>query len=385
MPGLLERRFEPREKLQYDPATDVVNLLGGFRGVSPIVGVRSLRSDADVVLVGDVLVRDEVSLRGESLVKGHVLAGRGISVEASPGNTLVVGDLGALGSEEGDGVSVEGGEGNLIVFGNVLAERVSIRSPAIILGGLTAGRELEVRAPTLVLGRVLVGTKEAPGKAIIERATIYQLYAFGNVRIGRRVTLISPIAVARGGELELEDEVRVLGMPCLFCPEVENPLLCSHYLAGDCPLRAKETGYDFLASFDLSRSGERAYLSWYWRASPLMVVQNILAKKLLLEALRLSRTHRLDLQRKGVQLQAEGGLVSVPLEELHARLPVLLTRAVRGEAKGAIEEVKSELFRTVERYFAARGEGYKVCPDCGMPNPLNAKVCAYCGRTLVQQ
>ncbi len=375
MPGLIERRFTASERLSYDPSTDTVRLISGFRGTGPIVGVRALETDADVVQAGDVLVRDSAILRGDSVFQGNILSGNVVTVDLKSGNTAILGDVGVVGASEVSGVEVGGDGGSLVVIGNILASRVSIEAPSVILGSVLASSELRITAPTAVLGRVVVGTELERGRAHVERATIFQLYAYGDVELGGGVTVISPIVVSVGGSLRLSGgDVRVLSFPCVFCPETRNPVLCEHYLRGSCPLSAKGGGFDYMAEYDLSGSGTKEYLCWYWRASPMMVFQNVLAKKLLYASQKLSKSLRVDVGRKEL-----GG---IPLSKLPAEVLTLVLKEATREARGSFEEVKQELFRTIEEYFKARGEPFIKCGSCGMPNPAEGRVCVYCGNQL---
>ena len=105
-----------------------------------------------------------------------------------------------------------------------------------------------------------------------------------------------------------------------------------------------------------------------------MIVQNVLAKKLLLLAWRKARSVDADTGRKVVS--------GVPLSELPSELPKALVRSLRGGARGALEEVKKELFTTLEEYFTAKNESYSKCSKCGAPNPEGEKLCIYCGAKL---
>mgnify|MGYP001626204871 CR=1 FL=1 len=377
MPGLLERRFPTSEKLSYDSSSDVVHLIGGYRGAEPIVGVRAIDVDSDVVQVGDVWVLDTASLRGDLVLKGNIIAGNAINLDVTSGNIAVIGDMGALGDLEGSGVKIQGEKGTVIVFGNIFARSIVIDAPSIILGNISVFSELKISAPSIVLGRVLVGTRNERGHAYIERSTIFQLYVHGNIEIGKKATVVLPVIASVGGSLSLqEDLVRVLSFPCVFCAETRNPFLCEHYFKGSCPLSSKGEGYDYLAKYDLSKVKEREYLSWYWRASPLMVFQNVLAKKLYYSSLKFSKSLRLDIGKKEIN--------GIPLDQLPSHVLEQVLLITRGEVKGSFEETKQELFKTIEEFFKSRGESFIKCPHCGMPNPASGKVCVYCGKELVK-
>lgn len=366
----MKRRFESVEGLHYDPSRDVVYLRGGYRGVAPIVGVRSVSMDSDIVHLNDLMVRDEVTVRGGSIIKGNILAESGVRVDVGEAPSLIAGDVGVIGEK---GIFQARGAAPLVVFGNIFAERVEVGSPAVIIGNVVARREAVIGPGVLLLGRVLAGSEGGQGKLSIERSTVYQAYAFGDIRVGSGVSVLTPLVAAKGGELRMESErVRVLSFPCIFCGVAANPLVCEHYLSGRCPLEEKGMGYDYLSrDFDLSKAEGYHYLSWYWRSSPLMAMQAVLAKKLLFLALRKAREVSVEMEKKMVS--------GVPLEKLPSELPLALLKELRGEARGAVEEVKMELFRVIEEYYSAKGLRYWKCPKCGMPNPEGVKLCIYCG------
>nr|HDO80047.1 hypothetical protein [Candidatus Bathyarchaeota archaeon] len=285
MPGLLSRKFEEVEGLRYDPSRDIVYLLRGYRGVRPIVGVRSILIEGDAVHLNDLMCRDEVSVGEGVIIRGNIMTG--FKFTASPGKrepSVIIGDVGV--PVRGDGEAIfsvkKGSKAPLMLLGNVMAGTVKIESPTIIIGNVVAYKELEIRSPSIILGRVLVGTKDSGGKAYLEKATFFQLYVFGDAEVGEGCTTFMPVLTSKGGDLKVRaKKIRVFNLPCMFCGETEDPLRCPYYLKGKCPLARKGGGYDYLADYDLSHVGDYSFVSWFWRASPLMIVQNVLMKKLL--------------------------------------------------------------------------------------------------------
>ena len=208
-------------------------MLSGYRGAGPVVGVRSVLMDSDVVHLNYIMVKDEVVVRGGSIVKGSILAEGRVTVEARGTPSLIAGDIGVIGER---GSFVVEGASPLVVLGDVLAGRVEVKSPTLLLGNIAALSEVKIENRVLVLGRVVVGTEGTPGRLSVENSSLHHCYAFGDIRLGRGVTVFTPLIASRGGELSLEGEkVRVLSFPCIFCSEVDNPLLCEHYIEGRSP------------------------------------------------------------------------------------------------------------------------------------------------------
>lgn len=373
MPGLISRKFEEVKGLHYDPSTDVVSLLRGYRGVRPIVGVRSIIIEGDAVHLNDLMSRDKVSVGGGVMIRGNILAGSRFTASPRGETSVIIGDIGVP-VREGEALfSVkEGGGATLMLLGNAMAGTVRIESPTIVVGNIVAQRELEIRSPTIVLGRVLVGTKDVRGKAYLEKTTFYQLYVHGDVEVGEGCTTFMPVIASKGGDLKVRAKrVRVFNLPCMFCGETEDPIGCPYYLRGECPLARKGGGYDYLADYDLSHVGDYSFASWFWRASPLMIVQNVLIKKLLYLAYQASR--RLEIEPDAKRING------ARLEDFPKTFLTTLVEKVRGEAGATIEEVRKMLFKTIEEYFKERGIKYIKCQKCGMPNPAGEKICIYCG------
>ncbi|QOJ78956.1 zinc ribbon domain-containing protein [Infirmifilum lucidum] len=379
MPGLVRRRFEAGEKVKYDETRDAVYLEGGYRGVSPIVGVRSIYSDPDVAHFNDLMAFDEVLLNGDALVRGSVLSEARVRFSSTVEEPAVVfGDVGTIPSRtEGEeharerSLQIEG-KSPTVIFGNVITGNLYIRSPSVIVGNVLALRELKIEAESVILGRILVGSKVSKGKAYIENSTFYHVYAYGDVTLGPGNTTMLPIIASRGGRIELKaDTIRVLGLPCIYCPVEQNPFLCSRYREQSCPLVEKGLGFDYLSEFDLAKSGEYEYVSWFWRSSPAMVLQNVLVKKVLYTALALSKNVLFDLKEKRINGLTLSTYVSQYLRDVREK--------AGGGMSASIEEVRRSFFKILEEYFQSRKLPYVTCSKCGMPNPPGVKICIYCG------
>ena len=382
MPGLLKRRFEEVEKLRYDSSKDIVYLESGYRGVKPIVGIRSIYADPDVAHLSDLMASDEIVLSGDALIQGYVLAGNNISYEShSDAPAVVIGDMGAFirkdferSEESVRGITVKG-KSPLMVVGNILTDYLTVESPLIVVGNVSVASELRVEAPTLVLGRIVIGSRNQKGKGYVEKSTFFQLYAFGDLTLGPCNTTFLPIITSKGGTLELKSKVvRVFNLPCMFCGEVSDPFLCTYYLDSKCPMAEKGLGFDYLARYDLSKAGEYRFISWFWRSSPLMIVQNVLMKRLLYTAYRRARELRVNLGDKTVN--------GVSLKEFPEYVVKETIGELRRRAGKTLEEVKTVLFKTIEEYFQAKNIKYIKCSKCGAPNPEEVKVCIYCGESI---
>ena len=387
MPGLVKRRFPEVEKLEYNPSRDIVLLRGGYRGIDPIVGVRSIRADPDIVQLSDLLSFDEVILSGDTVVKGNIFAEKLVQFNFYRGTTtVVIGDIGTSTEKEESGLigKVVVGyrdavEGRLFIHGNIMARSVEINVPTVMIGNIVALDNISVNAPSLIIGRIVVGTDDNPGKATLSNMTVFQVYVRGDVEVGPGVTVMLPLVVARNEEVKLKaDTIRVLNLPCLFCTHTENPFLCQHYIEGSCPLEEKGLGYDYLAEYDLQKASKNgvkySYISWYWRASPLMIAQNILSKKLLYFAYKCPYAYNIELKNKYIN------------GEPHSTLPERFTRRILDELRRTAIEVAGEtrriLFNTIEEYFKARNIPYVKCTHCGAPNPVVEKICIYCGKLV---
>lgn len=114
-------------------------------------------------------------------------------------------------------------------------------------------------------------------------------------------------------------------------------------------------------------------MSWYWRSSPLMIVQNILSKKLIYKIVNM-KFDDIDLTKKTVN--------NVTLDELPTKIIKEIVSSVRGSTMESMEETRRVLFNTIEEFFTKRGIEYVKCPHCGAPNPKGEKLCLYCGKSL---
>ena len=380
------KRYPASEKLRYDPLTDSVTLLGEFRSSEPVVGVKKIAFETGAVLLNDTQAFEEVSVGPGCILDGDVSAPR-VSITGSDENpAIVLGNVFAL-SLEKDGIpsSVEV-KGRVFIRGAVVSERVKLSEGAIVYGDVVALKELEVTGPSLILGRAIAGSKEGKGVAKVEKATVFQIFSHGYIIIvGNASTLVSPVAVAVEGDVlwspcqrctagsfgsETGALVRVLGLRCILCAETSNPLLCEKHLEGSCdtfePLRA----YDYMKS-----EGSRyTLLSWHWRASPAMIVQNLIAKRLI----RASRS----LPKPAVDSTARtvGG---VPAAEYFEKTLESLLLDLRGAVGAYVEAARETAGKVVQEYFESKGVEYVRCRHCGMPNPKGSKICMLCGEPPV--
>jgi len=381
MPGLLKRRFPEEERLKYDSTRDIVHILGGYRGAEPIVAVRKIVADSDIVQLNDMMAFDSVEIKEDSIVSGNILSGGYVSFSLADGNTFVNGDVGAMARSEqpeGAGVVRIRGSGTCVVYGNILAREVHIEAPSLILGNVVGLTNVSVNARSIILGKLVAGSREVKGEAVIKDSSVFQIYVHGNLTLEGNVTVFMPLIAARNGDISVKSEdVRVMSLPCYFCNDAENPFLCEHYLSGACPRRQANLGYDYLSKeFDLQRASADgsyySYMSWYWRSSPLMIVQNVLSSKLLYKSAHMK--FDVDMAKKTVN--------GHPLSELPRRVIEELVSAAKGGAAESIEQTRSILFSTIEEFFQKRGIEYRKCPHCGAPNPKAEKLCLYCGKRL---
>jgi cytoskeletal protein CcmA (bactofilin family) len=376
------KRYPASEKLRYDPLTDAVTLLGEFRGSEPVVGVKKVAFETGAVLLNDAQAFEEVSVGPGCILDGDVSAPRVTLTGSEENPVIVLGNVFAS-SLEKDGIpsSVEV-KGKAFIRGAIVSERVKLSEGAIVYGDVIALKELEVAGPSLILGRAIAGSKEERGVVKVEKATVFQLFSHGDIIIvGGSSTLISPVAVAVEGDVfwsacqrctlgsfggETGASVRVLGLRCLLCAETSNPLLCEKHLEGSC-----ET-FESLRAYDYMRSEDSRYtlLSWHWRASPAMIVQNLIAKRLI----RASRS----LPKPAVDSTARtvGG---VPAAEYPEKSMESLLLDLRGAVGAYVEAARETAGKVVQEYFESKGVEYARCRHCGMPNPKGAKICMLCG------
>ncbi|MEM2186231.1 MAG: zinc ribbon domain-containing protein [Thermofilaceae archaeon] len=375
------RRYPQVEALRYDPTSDSVTLLGGYKGVAPVVGVRKVILEAGAASLNDVQSFERIDVGPGCIVKGNLASCFEIAIEKGPEDpTLIVGDVTALKlSEESSAETLVHtiGEGRAFIKGNFVASRIKITSGVIVVGDVVAFKKAEIEGPALVLGRVIAGTESVEGELRIRNATVFQAYASGSMYIGEGVTLLSPIALVKGGEVYWdsgravafshagETAVRVFGLPCLLCSETQNPLLCSKQVSGGCKR------YEALKSYDCVKSpdGDYTVLSWYWRASPSMILQNLIAKRIFRTS-RLKLVERVDMTGRTVD--------GVPLRDYPETFLNSLIEDLRSVTGEYSEAAKKIIFEVFEEYMKARMVEYRRCSVCGAPNPATAKVCFYC-------
>lgn len=375
MPGLMRRKLSGIEGLKYDESSDKLYIQRGYRGVRAIAGVREVVSDPDIVHLNDIQATDSVELSGDSLIKGNILS-QYISVRARE-PSVVIGDLGAI-SEEGGSITVEG---QSLIMGNLISKSVLLKD-AIVVGQVLGIEEVQLES-SVVLGRVMAGI-EAEGKVKATDSTFFQVYSRGDIELMGRCTTLLPIVVSKGGRIEVEAEggrIRVIGMQCMMCSAGE-PFRCPYYIEGSCDNgkedRFKGRGpYDYLANYDAGAGQGFKYISWFWRSSPLMILQNlIIAKKILYSALSKSRSTKVDdLSRKIIN--------NMSLKQFYdGFLPgiVMETLGEVGKDSGRIRELLTE---TIVKYFEGRDIKYRICPHCGGPNSVDGKVCVFCGESLL--
>jgi len=376
------RRFPQSDKLSYDPVSDTVVLLGGFAGTAPVVGVRKAELSSGAALLSEIQAFEEVVINPGCIVRGGVSSPRVLISTGGTTPTIILGDLfGPSFQERAASVLKVHGDGEALIQGTIVSDRVEIAGKVTVIGDIFALQELSIEGPALVLGRAMVGSEKAPGHASLSRATIYQLFSVGDAVLGDGVTLISPIAVAKSGRILWRDLstgeerlfseaeaalVRVFSFPCLFCPKVRNPLLCEKFLDGECDAFESLRSYDYSLVRDLDVS----VLSWMWRASPAIVAQNLLAKRIL-AVLRSLYNPPVDLGSRSI-----GG---VPFTEYPSRVVQEALAKFREAAGEYSEVVRKTLIDLLEDFYRRTGKEYTRCPKCGVPKPVDAKVCIYCG------
>jgi len=381
----LVKRFPQSDKLSYDPVSDTVVLQGDFIGAAPVVSVRKAELGGGAVLLGEIQAFEEVAINPGCVVRGDVASPRIIITTGSTAPTIVLGDVYGHRLQEG-GISMLKihGDGEALIQGMIVSERVEITGRATVVGDIFALRELRIEGPALVMGRVMVGSKGTPGRASLSETTIYQLFSVGDIVLEDGVTLISPVAVAKGGRILWRDPstgsektfseaegalVRVFSFSCLFCPRVRNPLLCEKFLDGECDT------FEALGSYDYSfvRDANASVLSWMWRASPAIVAQNLLARRMF-TIMRSLYNPPIDVGTKRISGVTFAEYPSYIVQETLAKF-----REAAGEYA---EVVRKTLIDLLEDFYAKTGKEYTRCPKCGVPNPVDAKICIYCGETL---
>lgn len=243
--------------------------------------------------LNDLQAFDEVYIGSGCIVKGNVGSGLRVIIDTAKGDpTVIIGDVSAVPIIDGrktveTSITVTG-KGSTVIHGNLVAYNIRIDGSSIILGDVVSEGDLTIDGPSLVLGRVVGNNVQ------INDATVFQVYARRDVTLGGPgVTLLSPIIMSKGGGeiYYLQDKeggkvamrsggdsvrVRVFGPTCLFCGKVGNPLLCEKYRSEDCG------DYDYLGGpYDYFARGDNYKLvTWYWRASPSMIVQNLMARRM---------------------------------------------------------------------------------------------------------
>ncbi|WP_288007804.1 zinc ribbon domain-containing protein [Thermofilum sp.] len=379
------RRFPQTDKLSYDPISDTAILLGDFIGATPVVGVRKAELSSGAILLNELQAFEEVVINGNCIVKGGVSSPRITIVTSGATPTIILGDIYGPSSEKREAASLlrVQGDGEAFIQGTIISDRIEFSGRVTVVGDIFALQELKIEGPALVMGRVMVGSEDSPGRAYISRSTIYQLFATGEVVLGEGVTLVSPVAVVKGGRILWRDSsgseklfseaetssVRVFSFPCLFCPKVRNPLLCEKYLDGECD------AFESLRSYDYSSVKEKnmSVLSWMWRASPSIVAQNLLAKRMF-TITRSLYNPRVDTGSRKINEIAHTEYPSYIIQEALTRFR---------EAAGTYAEVvKKTLTDLLEDYYKKNNKEYIRCPKCGVPNPVDAKICIYCGEAL---
>jgi cytoskeletal protein CcmA (bactofilin family) len=379
------RRFPQSDKLSYDPVSDTAILLGDFVGATPVVGVRKVELSGGAILLNEVQAFEEVLVNPSCIVKGSISSPRITISTSGTTPTVILGDIYGPSSQKREAASLlrVHGDGEALIQGTIISDSVEFSGRVTVVGDIFALQELKVEGPALVMGRVMVGSEESPGRASLSRATIYQLFAAGDVVLGDGVTLISPVAVAKGGRILWRDSsgaeklfseaesslVRVFSFPCLFCPKVRNPLLCEKYLDGECDSLESLRSYDY--SFVKDRN--MSVLSWMWRASPTIVAQNLLAKRMF--------TIIRSLYNPGVDAGSRK-ISGVPSTEYPSYIIQEALRKFREAAGTYAEVVRKTLSDLLEDYYRKTGKEHIRCPKCGVPNPADAKICIYCGEPL---
>ena len=375
------RRYPQVEALKYDPVSDSVTLLGNYRGVVPVVGVKKVTLEAGAASLNDIQSFEGIYVGPGCIVKGNLASLFEIVIEkGSEDPTFVVGDITALRLDEESRIETSvftTGEGKVFIKGNIAASRVKITSGVIVVGDIVAFRKVEIEGPALVLGRVVAGTGGVEGELRIRNATIFQAYANGSMYIGEGVTLLSPIALARGGDVywggrkalsfskAREAVVRIFGLPCLLCSKTQNPFLCSEQVSSSCTRREVLKSYDCVKSPD----GNYAALSWYWRASPSMIVQNLVAKRIFRTS-RLKLIERIDMTARTID--------GTKLSDYPDMFLNSIIEDLRGAAGEYTEAAKKIIFDVFEEYMKARKIEHIYCGYCGAPNPVTAKICFFC-------
>ncbi len=373
MPGLMRKKFSGVEGLKYDESSDKLYIQRGYRGVGAIAGVREVVSEPDVAHLNDIQATASVELSGDSLIKGNILAQHSISVRARE-PSVIIGDLGAI-SAEGGSITVEGS----LIMGNLISKSVLLKD-AIVAGNVLGIEEVRLES-SVVLGRVVAGA-EAGGRIEARDSTFFQIYSRGDIELVGRCTTLLPIIVSKGGRIEVEAEggrVRVIDMQCMTC-SVEDPFRCPYYIGGKCDDGkgdAEGRGpYDYLADYDAGAGRGFEYVSWFWRSSPLMILQNLIVKKVLYLALSKSYSIKVnDLSRKIVN--------NMSLKQFYDGFLPGIVRETLGEVGKDSGRMRELLTETVARYFDERGIEYRRCPHCGGPNLVGEKVCVFCGGSLL--
>jgi len=266
-----------------------------------------------------------------------------------------------------------------VIHGNLVAYNVRINGPVVILGDVVSKGDLMINGPSLILGRVV-----SEGSLQISRATVFQIYAKGDITLGPGITLLSPVILTKGGEIYYQQseesgrvifsngndniKVRVFGPICLFCGKVSNPMLCEKYINIDC------NDYDYLGSYDYFTHGnDYKLVAWYWRASPSMILQNLIAKRIYNLA-KVSKPSNVDSTAKLID--------GVALADYPSKVVSRVIEDLRVVSGSYAEFVKRTLFKVTEEFFRAKGIEYVKCPKCGAPLPKGTRICLFCGQII---
>ncbi len=378
------RRYPQEEGVRYDPISDSVILLGEYKGALPIVGVRRIAMDSGAVELNDMQAFDEVYIGSNCIVKGNVGSGLKVTIDTAKGDpTVIIGDISAVPIVEERKTTETSitiiGKGNVVIHGNLVAYNVRINGPAVILGDIVSKGDLMINGPSLILGRVV-----SEGSLQISSATVFQIYSKGDVILGPGVTLLSPVILSKGREIYYQQNeegsrvtfengsdtarVRIFGPLCLFCSKVGNPLLCEKYINTDCD------EYDYLGSYDyFVHDNDYRLITWYWRASPSMIVQNLIAR----------RIHNLAKANKPSNIDLTNKLIDgIALADYSSKVISRMIEDLRSVSGSYAETVRNTLFKVSEEFFKAKNIEHVKCPKCGAPLPKDTRICLFCGQVI---
>lgn len=362
-------KFIKREGLYYDTSYDRVSLNEKYYGIAPIVGVNEIIVGEGARCGADLHAFRKISIYSGAVIVGNIYAEEEIEMTTNrPSNvkygTIIVGDVYSkeirIHTPRSEDSKV------ILIYGNLIGERILIKGPTIIRGNLLAKRELVVREKTFVLGRTRVGFGNImKGRAYLEKFGSIHIYVNGDLVLGDHITTIAPIIASRGGDFKINSSkfrVRVINMPCLVCGE-KNPFLCEQFLNDTCDL------YDYMDAKDLAVWKDRKFIAWYWRATPMMILQHFV----------LDHIYRSSFKKlKDLTLESTS-ISGIPFEEFFNYVLKEVSLIMISE-----KQFRKWLSNKFRKYIKSKGLEPVYCDKCGFPNiPRGDKiVCMRCGNVI---